>query len=94
MPCSVCGSLQDYHRAMQKGGHESQDTHLPAASGKLVTVKEVRPDHNGSSFVQQCAECDAWFLYKTTYEFLVYGSEDEQQLYRISAQQADELMRT
>lgn len=91
--CTTCGDLKDYHRAMQKGGRASEDTQLPAASGRLKNVKEVPPSHNGSSFVQQCPECGAWFLYKTTYEYLVSGSEDEQELSRISPGQAEEMMR-
>lgn len=77
--CSICAELGDYHRALQKGGHEEEDTYLPANSARLKLVRQI----NGHAYLHQCPECQTFYLYKTYYEFLVSGSEDEQILIRL-----------
>ena len=77
-PCPICGTLGEYHRGFQKGGREAEDTFLPAAAGSLVDVRKTE-----DGLLQKCPECGDHFLYQSTYEFLVSGSEDEQVLTRV-----------
>lgn len=91
--CSICGDLGDCHRGLQTVGRESEDTFLPEAAEKLKRIKDVDVGRGRPSTLLQCPECGSWFLFKTTYEYLVYGSEDEQELSRISGEQAEELLR-
>lgn len=90
--CGTCGELGDCHRGFQKGGDEANSTFLPAASDKLKTIKVINPNVRPTQSLQQCAECGAWFLHETSYEYLVYGSEDEQTLSRITEEKAKALL--
>ena len=90
--CGTCGELGDYHYALQKHGREDEDTFLPAAAGRLRSVCEIDPDKRPNQTVEQCPDCGAWFLYKSSYEYLATGSEDEQTLSRLSAEQARALI--
>jgi hypothetical protein len=86
--CPICGDLQHYHLGMQKHGREGEDTFLPPACGKLKTVREgvVLPGE-GKGDLEQCPECEAWFFYRSEYEYLATGSEDSQILMRLSPEE-------
>ena len=86
--CSICCDLSEYQRGFQKGGREEEDTYLPAASTYLKQVKEVYPGKNRTPILKQCPECGTYYLYEVEYEFLVYGSEDEQRLSRLTDAEA------
>lgn len=89
--CSICSQLDDRHTAFQKGGRESENTYLPAAASHLKTVKDLDP--SGRTFqLQQCPQCGTYYLYEHTYEFLVYGSEDDESLTRLPAGKAAEYL--
>lgn len=92
--CSLCGDLGEYHYAMQKHGREDEDTTLPPALANLKFVKELRPGSNRSPELLRCPECGSYFLYKVGYEYLATGSEDEQELCRMTEQQAEEILAT
>ena len=87
--CSLCSQLGDYEFAFQKGGREDEATYLPAPAYSLPVVRDLKPD-GGCRLLQlkQCPECETYYLYKTDYEFLVSGTEDEQELTRLTAEEA------
>jgi uncharacterized C2H2 Zn-finger protein len=87
-PCPLCGELRDEEYARQKWGWEEHDTALPAAAGRLTVVRDLRPGETRELQLRQCPVCGAYFLYRTDYEYLVNGSEDEQFLTRLTAEQA------
>jgi len=91
--CSICSELGEYHRGFQKGGRPEEDTFLPDAAYQLKVVAETRPGFNRSPVVKRCPECGAWFLYEVEYDFLVGGSEDTQTLSRLTAEQAEKLLK-
>ena len=68
---------------MQKVGREEEDTFLPEAADKLEVVREIRPGFPGLR-LKQCPECQAYYLYRSTYEFLIGGSEDDYYLTRLT----------
>jgi hypothetical protein len=92
--CSICKHLSDREYASQKFGWEENDTSLPAAAGNLVVILDVQPDSQRAKQLWQCPECSTYFLYETTYEFLVNGSEDEQSLTRIPGEVAQKILNT
>jgi len=92
--CTVCGDLGPYHRAMQKHGDEEEDTFLPATVKGLKFVKEMRPGETRSPSLLRCPECGSYFLFKVSYEYLATGSEDEQELCRMTPEQAETLLHT
>ena len=91
--CSICSQFSDREYASQKYGWEENDTHLPVAAGKLAMVKDLKPDSNRSLILEQCPECGTYYLYQSDYEYLANGSEDDQQLTRLSDEEAAAYLR-
>ena len=84
--CGICTQLRDEEWAMQKAGHEDEDTNLPAAAWQLESVRELKPGATRSPVLKRCPECGTFYVYRESYEFLVYGSEDEQRLIRFDSE--------
>lgn len=90
--CSICSNLGDREYACQKYGWPENDTQLPPATGQLVLVRDLRPEGGRQLQLLRCPACGTYYLYRTDYEYLTNGSEDEQFLDRLSASQASELL--
>jgi hypothetical protein len=90
--CSICSQLADYESAYQKYGHEEENTYLPTAANSLKTVRDFKPYSSRKLQLQQCPQCQTYYLYTTDYEFLVNGSEDEEELTRLTDQEAAEYL--
>lgn len=86
--CSTCSTLADEEAAFQKYGWEEDNTYLPAAAGKLVVVKDFKPYSSRKLQLRQCPRCQTYYLYRSDYEFLANGSEDEEYLTRLSDEDA------
>lgn len=86
--CSICSQLGDYEYGMQTGGRESEDTFLPGAAYQLKQVCDSVQTPDGEAQIWQCAECGTAYLHRTSYEYIVYGSEDEQFLIRLTPAEA------
>ena len=88
LDCSICSRLAAYESAYQKYGHAEDNTYLPAAAGSLQIVKDFKPYGSRKLQLQQCPQCATYYLYRTDYEFLVNGSEDEEELTRLTDETA------
>ena len=86
--CSICSQLAEQEYASQKFGWEEHDTHLPPPSWQLETVKDLKVDSSRSLLLKRCPECSRYYLYESDYEYLAGGSEDTQQLTRLSDDEA------
>jgi hypothetical protein len=93
-PCSLCSHLGDEEYALQKYGWEADNTYLPAAAGQLVLVKDLRPAGARTLHLKQCPQCGTYYLYRTDYEYLVNGTEDEEFLTRLTDEQAGEYLKS
>ena len=82
--CRICSQLAPLEHAFQSMAREEENTYLPAASNDLVLIKNI----SSSEKLQQCPECGTYYRYQSIYEFLVYGSEEEQDLKRLSIEEA------
>ncbi len=91
--CKICASLADQEDAYQKYGWEQDNTHLPAAADRLKVVRDFRPYGSRKLQLKQCPECGGCYLYRTDYEYLVNGSEDEEHLTRLTEEQATEYLK-
>lgn len=89
--CSICSQLADRESAFQKYGSDD-NTYLPAAWESLVLVKDFKPYSSRKQQLYRCPECGTLYLYETDYEYLVNGSEDEEHLTRLTANQAAEYL--
>lgn len=90
--CEICSGLADQEYAFQKYGWEEGDTSLPAVVGHLVMVRDLKPYSSRKLQLLQCPMCGTYYLYRTDYEYLVNGSEDEQFLTRLTGEQAKEYL--
>lgn len=88
----MCGQLLNEEYAFQKYGWPQADTYLPAASGQLKIIKDFRPYNSRKLQLRQCSGCETYYLYRTDYEFLVNGSEDEEFLTRLTQAEAAEYL--
>ncbi|MBP6333066.1 MAG: hypothetical protein KA342_06420 [Aminivibrio sp.] len=88
--CEVCSGLSDSEYAYSKFGWPEHDTFLPDAAQNLVLVKDLRPLGSRKLQLRQCPSCGAWFLYRTDYEYLTNGTEDEEFLTRLTEEEAAE----
>jgi hypothetical protein len=86
--CSICSLLAASESAYQKYGHAEDDTYLPAAANSLQVVRDFKPYSSRKLQLQQCPQCATYYLYRTDYEFLVNGSEDEEELTRLTDEAA------
>jgi hypothetical protein len=92
--CRLCSPLKGQEYASQKYGWEENDTFLPEAASKLTVVKDFRPNASRKLQLRRCPQCGTYYLYRTDYEYLVNGSEDEEFLTRLTdADSADYLSR-
>jgi hypothetical protein len=86
--CSICSQLAAEESAFQKYGWEEDNSYLPNAAGKLQIVRDFKPHSSRLLQIRQCPECATYYLYRTDYEYLVNGSEDEEYLTRLSTEAA------
>jgi hypothetical protein len=91
-PCQICANLQQEEYAFQKYGWPDGDTYLPSAAGQLIIVRDFQPYDSRKLQLRQCPICGAYYLYRTDYEYLVNGSEDEEYLTRLTDQEAAEYL--
>ncbi len=92
-PCHICSKLLGEEYAFQKYGWPQDDTHLPGAAASLTVLRDFRPYGSRKLQLQQCPECGTYYLYRTDYEFLVGGSEDEEFLTRLTNEEAAEYLK-
>ena len=65
---------------------------MPAAADSLKIVRDLKPRRGRVMQLKQCAECETYYIYETDYEFLTTGSEDEQTLTRLKADEVPEYL--
>ena len=90
--CSLCRALDGNERGFQDGGQPQYNHYLPRAAAKLKEVRNLRPSGSRELWLKQCPRCDTYYLYRTDYEFLAGGSEDEQFLSRLTDEEAEKYL--
>lgn len=90
--CSICSNFKDIERSFQKYGSEINNTELPENARNLVLVKDLKPGSSRLKQILQCPECKMYYLYETDYEYLAFGSEDEEFLKRLTLDEALEIL--
>jgi hypothetical protein len=88
--CATCSSLHDEEYALQKYGWPDDNTYLPPAAAALVVVRDFRGSGSRELQLKRCPACGTHYLYRTDYEYLVNGTEDEEFLTRLTDAQAAE----
>ena len=88
--CGTCSGLKDEEYAFLKCGRPESSTTLPAAFKFLKVVRHFKPMSSRALQLRQCPECGAYYLYRSDYEYLTNGTEDEEFLTRLTEEQAAE----
>jgi hypothetical protein len=83
--------LSDREHAAQKHGCDD-GTSLPREAGGLVELLDLSPEGSRRKILLACPECGTRYLYESDYTYLVNGSEDEQTLIRLTAEEAEDLL--
>ena len=87
--CKTCSNLSDEEYAFQKYGWAQHNAYMSEGAGQLIDVKDLKPGNTDRQLrLQQCPECKTYYLYRTDYEYLAGGTEDEQFLTRLTADEA------
>jgi uncharacterized C2H2 Zn-finger protein len=92
LSCVICLQLGDLVWASQKYGWEENDTTLPVATKELLVILDLKPNSSRALQLRQCPKCKTYYRYERDYEYLVNGSEDEQSLKRLNAEEAGKLL--
>lgn len=90
--CNICSGLSEQEYAYQKYGWEQDNSYLPVAASFLIIVRDFQPYSSRKLQLRQCPECGVYYLYRSDYEYLVNGSEDEEFLTRLNEEQAAEYL--
>jgi hypothetical protein len=85
--CEICSHLGDLETSFFKYAHEDMTELLPPEASRLLRLEGQVSDTDRRTF-WRCPICGTFYLYKITYEYLVYGSEDEEELIRATPAQA------
>src|ERR1051325_9701115 len=86
--CEICSHLDDLETSFVKYGHEDETRLLPAEAARLVRLQDSRVSEEDRRTFQRCPVCGTFYFYKITYEYLVDGSEDEEELMRATPTEA------
>jgi cyclase len=85
--CEICRELKPVETSLTQFGWEENDRLLPAAYRRLVEVRiEGLEDEPRSP--RLCPLCGTLYSYESRYEYLANGSEDEEELQRLTREEA------
>lgn len=85
--CEICRELKPVETSLTKHGWGENDRLLPAAYRRLVEVRAAgREDEPRSP--RFCPLCGTLYSYGTRSEYLANGSEDEEELRRLTGEEA------
>lgn len=85
--CQACCALRPVETSLYKEGREGFDTPLPLAARRLVELSV--PGREGDRLRPWlCPFCGTVYSYESRYEYLANGSEDEEELRRLSDEEA------
>ncbi len=90
--CEICARLRDREHAYSKYGWPDHDVDLPEEAWRLELVHDLGSEGDRLRQIWRCPLCGTRYLYRTDYEYLVNGTEDETSLTRLSAEQAEALL--
>jgi hypothetical protein len=87
LDCELCREISDQEYCFSKYGHEEGGT-LAGVTGKMVPVEPLDSLTKERHHVKRCTRCGTFYRYDCTYEYLVNGSEDDEDLVRLTPGEA------
>jgi hypothetical protein len=90
--CEICSALGEVETSFRKYGWDDMDRSLPPTAARLQPLKAPETYDEERHHIKRCPVCGIFYQYHLTYEYLVNGSEDEEELIRLTPAQARDLM--
>ncbi len=90
--CEICSALDEVETSFSKYGWEDMDRPLPPAAARLEPLKAPETYEEERHHIKRCPVCGIFYQYHLTYDYYVNGSEDEEELIRLTPAQAGHLM--
>jgi len=84
--CKICSKLADREYAFSKYGSPDSDKEFPKEVCDLICLQSVK------DYIRRCPVCGTFYIYESSYEFLIGGSEDEQILTRLTPDESKEYL--
>lgn len=82
--------MKDVETSYAKYLAPSYDRPLPTAAAKLVVLPDIDPKADPEKqHVRRCPNCGTLYHYLQSHEYVINGSEDEEELTRLTSPQAD-----
>ena len=77
--CEICSKLKDIETSFIYVSDDERSRPLPIESSRLERFKLLA----GSTEIKRCPICGTFYRYSYSYEYLVGGSEEEEELRRL-----------
>lgn len=88
--CSICSKLGEVETSFSKYGSNDPDILLPPEASRLTPIVPLDSYDIERHHVRRCPVCSTFYRYDQSYEYFVNGSEDEEELTRLTPTQAKE----
>lgn len=86
--CAICSQLKDEETSFYKYAAPDYDQPLPPAAAQLLILRTLDATDVDKRHVRCCPLCGTLYDYLMSYEYSINGSEDEEELTRMTLQQA------
>ena len=91
--CEICSALDEVETSFFKYGWDDLDRLLPSAAARLEFFQALDAyDCAERHHIKRCPVCGIFYEYHLTYDYYINGSEDEEELVRLTPAQASHLM--
>lgn len=90
--CEICSALDEVETSFSKYGWDDRDRPLPPAAACLEFFTALDAYDAERHHLKRCPVCGIFYAYRLTCDYYVNGSEDEEELTRLTPAQARHLM--
>jgi hypothetical protein len=90
--CEICSALGEVETSFTKYGWDDMDRPLPPAAARLEFFKALDAYDAERHHIKRCPMCGIFYEYHLTYDYYVNGSEDEEELVRLTPAQAGDMI--
>lgn len=86
--CEICSQLSGVETSFSKYGWPDETQSMDPATSRLEPAESIEGYDKERHHVKRCPLCGTYYQYDLTYEYLVNGSEDTEELTRLTPTQA------
>ena len=86
--CEICSQLSEVETSYSKYGWPDDSQSMDPAASRLEPAENIEGYDKERHHVKRCPLCGTFYKYDWSYEYLVNGSEDTEELTRLTPTQA------